>query len=130
MSSDARDTDFTVKLVDVYPDGRAYNLDDTIQRARYREGYDREVFMEQGQVYKLPVSSMSTSNYFGPGHGLRIEVSSSNFPRYARNLNTGGRNCDETEGVVAHNRVHHSKRYPSQIRLSVVKPSKEISPGR
>ena len=130
VSSDARDTDFTVKLVDVYPDGRAFNLDDTIQRARYREGYDREVFMEQGQVYKLPVSSMSTSNYFGPGHGLRIEISSSNFPRYARNLNTGGRNYDETEGVVARNRIHHSKRYPSQIRLSVVKPSKEISPGR
>jgi putative CocE/NonD family hydrolase len=129
VSSDVRDTDFTVKLVDVYPDGRAYNLDDTIQRARYREGYDKEVFMEKGKVVKLPVSSMSTSNYFGPGHRIRIEVSSSNFPRYARNLNTGGNNYDETEGVVAHNKVHHSRKYPSQIRLSVVQESKkEITP--
>jgi putative CocE/NonD family hydrolase len=125
VSSDVRDTDFTVKLVDVYPDGRAYNLDDTIQRARYREGYDKEVFMEKGKVVKLPVSSMSTSNYFGPRHRIRIEVSSSNFPRYARNLNTGGNNYDETEGVVAHNKVHHSKQYPSQIRLLVVKGSEK-----
>ena len=128
VSSDARDTDFTVKLVDVYPDGRAYNVDDTIQRARYREGYDKEVFMEKGKVYKLPVSSMSTSNYFGPGHRIRIEVSSSNFPRYARNLNTGGNNYDETESVVAHNKIHHSKKYPSQVRMWVVKgTNKDVS---
>jgi putative CocE/NonD family hydrolase len=129
VSSDARDTDFTVKLVDVYPDGRAYNVDDTIQRARYREGYDKKVFMEKGRVYKLPVSSMSTSNYFGPGHRIRIEVSSSNFPRYARNLNTGGNNYDEAEGVIAHNKIHHSKKYPSQIRLSVVKGSTKDIPN-
>lgn len=123
VSSDVKDTDFTVKLLDVYPDGRAYNLSETIQRARYREGYDIEIFMENGKVYKLPVSSMSTSNYFEPGHRIRIEVSSSNFPRFARNLNTGGNNYDETEGVVAHNKVHHSAAYPSQIRVSVVKRS-------
>jgi len=116
VSSDVKDTDFTVKLVDVYPDGRAYNLCDTIQRARYREGYDREVFMEKGKVYKVRVSSMSTSNYFSPGHRIRIEVSSSNFPRYARNLNTGGNNFDEKEAVTAHNKVHHSSVYPSHIR--------------
>jgi putative CocE/NonD family hydrolase len=121
VSSDAKDTDFTVKLLDVYPDGKAYNLCDTIQRVRYREGYDKEIFMEKGKVYKLPVSSMSTSNYFARGHRIRIEVSSSNFPRYARNLNTGGNNYDETEGVVAHNKVHHSLAYPSQLRVSVVK---------
>jgi putative CocE/NonD family hydrolase len=121
VSSDAKDTDFTVKLVDVYPDGRAYNLCDTIQRVRYREGYDKEIFMEEGKVYKLPVSSMSTSNSFARGHRIRIEVSSSNFPRYARNLNTGGNNYDEKEGVVAHNQVHHSALYPSQIRISVAK---------
>jgi putative CocE/NonD family hydrolase len=121
VSSDAKDTDFTVKLVDVYPDGKAYNLDETIQRVRYREGYDKEVFMERGKVYKLPVSSMSTSNFFAPGHRLRIEVSSSNFPRFERNLNTGGSNYDEAVGVVAHNKVHHSAAYPSQIRVSVVK---------
>jgi predicted acyl esterase len=121
VSSDARDTDFTVKLLDVYPDGSAYNLDETIQRARYREGYDKQVFMEEGRVYELEVSPMSTSNYFAAGHRIRIEVSSSNFPRFTRNLNTGGRNYDETEGVVAHNTVHHSRQYPSQIRLPVVR---------
>jgi putative CocE/NonD family hydrolase len=121
VSSDARDTDFTVKLLDVYPDGRAYNLDETIQRVRYREGYDRQVFMEEGQVYEVEVSPMSTSNFFEAGHSLRIEVSSSNFPRFTRNLNTGGNNYDETEGVVAHNNVHHSAEYPSQIRIPVVR---------
>lgn len=121
VSSDARDTDFTVKLIDVYPDGRAYNLDETIQRARYREGYEVQVFMEEGRVYELSVSPMSTSNYFAEGHRIRIEVSSSNFPRFTRNLNTGGNNYDETEGVVANNTVHHSRGYPSQIRLPVVK---------
>jgi putative CocE/NonD family hydrolase len=121
VSSDAKDTDFTVKLLDVYPDGTAYNLDETIQRARYREGYEKPVFMEKGKVYELPVSPMSTSNYFEAGHRIRIEVSSSNFPRFARNLNTGGNNYDEVEGVVARNTVHHSREYPSQIRLPVVK---------
>lgn len=120
VSSDARDTDVTVKLIDVYPDGTAYNLDETIQRVRYREGYDRQVFMEPGQVYEVEVSPMSTSNYFAPGHRLRIEVSSSNFPRFTRNLNTGGNNYDETEGVVAHNVIHHSADYPSNIRIPVM----------
>ncbi len=119
VSSDARDTDFTVKLIDVYPDGTAYNLDETIQRARYREGYDKEVFMEEGKVYPLELSPLSTSNYFAPGHQIRIEVSSSNFPRFERNLNTGGNNFDESEPVVARNRVHHSAAYPSQVRLPI-----------
>ncbi|WP_273566821.1 CocE/NonD family hydrolase [Maribacter halichondriae] len=98
VSSDAKDTDFTIKLIDVYPDGTAYNLDETIQRVRYREGYDKEVFMENGKVYKVDLTPMSTSNYFEKGHRIRIEVSSSNFPRFARNLNTGGKNYDEKEG--------------------------------
>ena len=120
VSSDAKDTDFTIKIIDVYPDGRAYNLDETIQRARYREGYDKEVFMEEDKVYKLDLTPMSTSNYFKKGHRIRIEVSSSNFPRFARNLNTGGNNYDEKEGVVAHNKVHHSAIYNSQIRLPII----------
>ncbi|WP_047247362.1 CocE/NonD family hydrolase [Maribacter thermophilus] len=120
VSSDAKDTDFTIKLIDVYPDGRAYNLDETIQRVRYREGYDKEVFMEKGKVYKVDLTPMSTSNYFEKGHRIRIEVSSSNFPRFARNLNTGGNNYDEKVGVVAHNKVHHSKEHPSQIKLPIV----------
>jgi putative CocE/NonD family hydrolase len=121
VSSDAKDTDFTVKLIDVQPDGTAWNIDDNIQRVRYREGYDKPpVWMEKGKVYKVTFQPMQTSNYFAAGDRLRIEVSSSNFPLYDRNLNTGGNNFDETQGVVAHNQVHHSSTYPSSITLSVV----------
>lgn len=121
LSSDVKDTDLTIKIIDVYPDGTAYNLDETIQRVRYREGYDKEVFMEEGKVYKVDMTPMSTSNYFKKGHRIRIEVSSSNFPRFSRNLNTGGNNFDEKEGKVAHNVIHHSKEYPSKISLPIVK---------
>jgi len=121
VSSDARDTDFTVKLIDVYPDGTAYNLDETIQRLRYRNGYDKPLaWMEKGQVYGFSFSPMNTSNYFAAGHRIRIEVSSSNFPRFDRNLNTGGNNYDESRGVVATNSVHHSKQYPSSVTISVI----------
>ena len=121
VSSDARDTDFTVKLIDVDTAGRAWNLDETIQRARWREGYDRApVWMEKDKVYKVTLGPMQTSNWFAPGHRIRIEVSSSNFPRFARNMNTGGRNFDEAQGAVAHNAVHHSRVYPSAVTLTVV----------
>lgn len=122
VSSDAKDTDFTVKLIDVDENGKAWNLDETIQRMRYRDGYDKPLaWMESGKVYKVTFQPMTTSNYFAPGHRLRIEVSSSNFPRFDRNLNTGGRNYDETKGVVAKNVVHHSKQYPAEVTISVVK---------
>ena len=124
VSSDAKDTDFTVKLIDVYPDGRSYNLDETIQRMRYRNGYDKpNVWMESGKVYKVTLGPLNTSNYFEAGHRIRIEVSSSNFPRFDRNLNTGGKNYDESKGVVARNAVHHSRQYPSEIKLTVVRKS-------
>ena len=121
VSSDAKDTDFTVKLIDVAPDGTAYNLDETIQRARYREGYDKEVFMEEGKVYALEISKLATSNYFKPGHSIRIEISSSNFPRFARNLNTGGDNFDESKSVIANNNVHHNSKHLSKIVLPLIK---------
>jgi putative CocE/NonD family hydrolase len=121
VSSDARDTDVTVKVLDVYPDGRAYNLDESIQRMRYRDGYDKPpVWMEKGKVYKVTLQPLTTSNYFAPGHRLRIEVSSSNFPRFDRNLNTGGHNYDESTPVIARNVVHHSKEHPSSITVTVV----------
>jgi hypothetical protein len=121
VASDVKDTDITVKLVDVLPDGTAYNIDDNIQRLRYREGYDKPpVWMEKGRVYKVTLQPMQTSNYFASGEELRIELSSSNFPRFDRNLNTGGNNVGETTGIVAHNEVHHSVLYPSSITLSVV----------
>lgn len=120
LSSDVKDTDLTIKIIDVLPDGIAYNLDETIQRVRYREGYDKEVFMGKDQVYKVGLTPMATSNYFKKGHRIRVEVSSSNFPRFSRNLNTGGDNYDESESVVAHNTIHHSKRYPSHIKLPFI----------
>jgi putative CocE/NonD family hydrolase len=119
VSSDVKDTDVTIKLIDVYPDGSAYNLDETIQRVRYREGYDKEVFMEKGEVYEVNLTPMSTSNMFKKGHRIRIEISSSNFPRFARNLNTGGNNYDEKIGITAHNTIHHSAKYPSQIQIPI-----------
>ncbi|MGA2094691.1 MAG: CocE/NonD family hydrolase [Candidatus Acidiferrum sp.] len=122
VSSDAKDTDFTLKVLDVYPDGRAYNLDESIQRLRYRDGYDKPlVWMKPGEVYKVTLQPLNTSNFFEAGHALRIEISSSNFPRFDRNLNTGGNNYDEDKSVVAHNSVHHSKQYPSQVTVTVVK---------
>jgi hypothetical protein len=128
VSSDAQDTDFTVKVLDVYPDGRAYNLDESIQRMRYRDGYDKpQVRMERGVVYEVTLQPLTTSNYFAAGHKLRIEVSSSNFPRFDRNLNTGGNNYDEAKSVVAHNAVHHSKQYPSQISVTVIRRPTEAS---
>jgi putative CocE/NonD family hydrolase len=120
LSSDVKDTDITVKLIDVHPDGRAFNIDETIQRVRYREGYDKEVFMEKGKVYKVNMTPMSTSNYFKKGPQIRIEISSSNFPRFARNLNTGGNNYDETKSVIANNKIYYSKKHPSSITLPIV----------
>jgi hypothetical protein len=121
VSSTGPDTDVTIKLIDVYPDGKAYNLDETIQRLRYREGYDKEVFMENNKVYKVELTPMVTSNYFAPGHKIRIEVSSSNFPRFERNMNTGGNNYSESKGIVVENKIHHSKQYPSVIKLPIIK---------
>jgi uncharacterized protein len=121
VSSDVKDTDFTIKLIDVGPDGKAFNVDETIQRARFREGYSKEVMMEKGKVYKIDLTPMATSIYFPAGHRVRIEISSSNFPRFERNLNTGGNNYDESQGVVAQNKIHHSAQYPSQIRLPIKK---------
>jgi putative CocE/NonD family hydrolase len=122
VSSDVKDTDITIKLIDVTPDGMAYNLDETIQRLRYRNGYTAPLaWMVKDRVYKVTLQPMTTSNYFGAGHRIRIEITSSNFPRFDRNMNTGGNNYDEATGVVAHNAVHHSKEYPSQVTLTVVK---------
>jgi hypothetical protein len=126
VSSDVRDTDITVKVLDVYPDGRAYNLDESVQRLRYREGYETPpVWMDPGRVYKVELQPLTTSNHFDVGHRLRVEVSSSNFPRFDRNLNTGGNNYDEATGVVAHNVVHHSTQHPSRITVTLVKRKAE-----
>ena len=121
VSSDAPDTDFAVKLVDVAPDGTAYIVDDTILRARYRNGYDTPEMMEAGEVYELDFTPMTSSIVFQPGHRIQVEISSSNFPKFVRNLNTGGNNYDESEGRVATNSVHHSPERASYIELPVVR---------
>lgn len=120
VSSSVSDTDFTAKLVDVYPDGKAYNVHEGILRARYREGYNKKVWMKKGEIYEMKVDLQVTSNYFGPGHRVRLEVSSSNFPRFERNLNTGANNYDEIHWKVADNVVHHSKSSPSYLLLPVI----------
>ena len=123
VSSDAKDTDFTVKILDVDPEGRAFNLDESVQRMRYRLGYEKAVaWMEKDEIYKVALQPLNTSIYFKPGHRLRIEVSSSNFPRFDRNLNTGGNNYDEAKGLVARNTLHHSAKYPSSVTVTVVGP--------
>ena len=124
VSSDARDTDFAAKLVDVHPDGTPINVQEGIQRARYREGYGRKVWMEKDQVYEVRMDLQATANQFLPGHRIRLEVTSSSFPRWERNLNTGGNNYDETEWVVARNSVHHAPGLESHVVLPVV-PEKE-----
>ena len=120
LSPDRKDTDLTVKLLDVYPDGRAYNLDENIERVRWRDGWEKPAFMEPGKVYKVDVGPLQTSNAFLPGHRVRVEVSSSNFPRFDRNLNTGGNNYDERVPLIAHNVIHHGAGYSSVIQLPVV----------
>lgn len=120
VTSSAKDTDFTVKLVDVYPDGTAYNIQDGILRARFREGFDRQVFMEPGKVYRLDIDLHATGTVFRKGHRIRLQVSSSNFPRLVRNLNTGGNNFDEVDYVEADNVLHHSAEHPSHLVLPIV----------
>ena len=120
VGSSARDTDFTAKLVDVYPNGTAFNLQDGVLRVRYREGFNKKVWMKPGEVYPLKIDLHATSNYFPAGHRIRLEVSSSNFPRFDRNLNTGGNNYDESEGSIATNVVCHSRDRLSYIVLPVI----------
>lgn len=125
VSSSAKDTDFTAKILDVYPDGRAFNLQEGILRARYRSGQDREAFMEPGGIHRIEIDLQAIGNWFAPGHRIRLEVSSSNFPRWDRNLNTGGRNFDESRWVTAHNVVHFGGRTPSHLVLPVVAAGRE-----
>jgi len=120
VSSDCLDTDFTAKLVDVYPDGRAFNLVEGITRMRYRKSVLAPSFMEKNKVYKISIDLDSTSNWFDIGHEIRLEISSSNFPRFDRNLNTGEDNARTAEFKIANNRVHTGRGYPSCVMLPVV----------
>jgi len=110
-----------VKLLDVFPDGRSMNMVEGITRVRYRDSFSKPAMMEKGKVYAVPVDLHATSWYLAPGHRLRVHISSSNFPRFDRNLNTGGRNYDETTWKVAKNSIYHSQAQASRLILPVVR---------
>ena len=118
--TDARDTDFMAKLIVVKPNGMAFNLVDGVIRARFREGFEQEKLIEPNTVYKYTIDMWATSYLLEPGDRLRIDVTSSNYPRLARNLNTGAPFAKSTEMKVARQTVHMSDRYPSKIILPVV----------
>jgi hypothetical protein len=123
-SSTAVDTDFTAKLLDVHPDGFSQRLCDSMVRARFRNGYSGpETRLVPGEVTAFTIDMWSTSHVFRAGHRVRLEVSSSAFPKYDRNLNTGGDIATGTEMVTAVNSVWHTSDYPSHLVLP------EISPG-
>jgi len=122
VTSSAPDTDFTGKLVDVFPDGRAIFVTDGIIRARYRHSLAEPEPLTPGEPYELRLDLPVTSNVFLPGHRIRLEVSSSNFPRFDRNTNTGGVIDSEPAGqaTVAVNRVLHGPGSPSRLILPVI----------
>ena len=128
VSSSAKDTDFTVKLIDVhpptpdYPNGYAMNLTDGILRARYRDSYEDPEPMVPGEVYAVTVTAPDTANLFAAGHRIRLDVSSSNFPRFDVNPNTGGTEAGARRRVVAANRVHLAPGTASWLTLSVLRP--------
>ncbi len=118
--SSAVDTDFTAKLVDVWPNGFAQNLTEGIVRMRYRGSQEKPEFLNPGQAYKVDLDLWSTSNVFKKGHRIRLEISSSNFPRFDRNLNTGESGQFETRNVTATNSVLHDSEHASALVLPIV----------
>jgi putative CocE/NonD family hydrolase len=119
-ASSAPDTDFTAKLVDVRPDGYAQNLADGIVRARYRNSRMRPVLLTPGEVVEYTIDLWATSHVFFPGHCIRLEITSSNFPRFDRNLNTGGDQATSSRYQTAQQAVFHDPRYPSHVLLPVI----------
>ena len=125
-SSDALDTDFTAALVDVEPaaedgeEGRPIILCEGIVRARFRNGTDNPEMMAPGEIYEFDIDMWDTSNLFEEGHRIRVEISSSNFPRYNRNLNSGNPIATDTEITVANQKVYHDSLHPSHITLPVI----------
>ena len=119
-SSSAKDTDFSAKLVDVFPDGYAMNVAQGIQRARYRDSWEKPALMTPGEVYKFEIDLWSTSNCFLKGHRIRVEVTSSNFPQFDRNPNTGNDFGQDAEIVKADQTILHDKDNPSHIILPII----------
>ncbi len=120
-SSSAPDTDFVARLCDVHPDGRSINITEGVIRARFREGvWGAPTLMEPGQVYEFSLDLQATSNVFRRGHRLRLDVTSSCFPLWDRNLNTGEDPATATRMAVARQTIHHDETYPSRITLPVI----------
>ena len=119
-SSTATDTDFTAKLVDVHPDGYARNLQDGIIRARYRDSATNPSLIRPGQIYEYTIDLWATSNVFKQGHRIRMEISSSNFPRFDRNPNTGAPFGSDARLETAQQTAHHSGQYPSHVLLPLI----------
>ena len=119
-ATDAKDTDWNVMLLDVFPDGHAERVQDGIARARFRKGFDKEVLLTPGSVERYDIDLWFTSRVFEPGHKLRVSVSSALFPKYDRNLNTGGNNERDSTFVVAHQRLVHDAEHPSRVVLPVI----------
>ncbi len=119
-SSSAIDTDFTARLVDVDPDGKAINLKDGIVRARFRESLADPSFLIPGKVYEYRIKIGAISNYFKKGHKIRVQISSSNFPEFSRNLNTGAPIGLTTKTIEATQKIFHDEKYPSHLILPIM----------
>lgn len=123
VSTSARDTDFTVKLVDVFPEGEARILTDGILRLRYRKSVGHPEGAKPGEIYEITIDAGETANVFLRGHRIRVEIASSNFPKFDRNPNTGGSIPDETRLVVANQTVYHGGTRPSRLEVMVIPPN-------
>jgi putative CocE/NonD family hydrolase len=123
-SSSCRDTDFTAKLVDVYPDGRAFNAADGIVRARYRNSFSVSEYLEPGEITEFVIRLGHISQLFRHGHCIRIDITSSNFPTFDRNMNTGNPTGEDTEGIPALQTIFHQTGNTSYIDLPVI-PTKK-----
>lgn len=119
-ATDAKDTDWNLMLLDVFPDGHAERVQDGVMRARFRKGFDKEVPLTPGSVERYDLDVWFTSRVFEPNHRIRVTVSSARFPKYDRNLNTGGNNERDSTFVVAHQRVLHDAAHPSHLTLPVI----------
>jgi putative CocE/NonD family hydrolase len=119
-ASDARDTDWNIMLLDVFPDGHAERVQDGVARARFRNGFDKEVPLTPGKVERYDIDLWFTGRVFEPGHRIRVTVSSALFPKYDRNLNTGGNNERDSTFIVAHQRLVHDAAHPSHVTLPVI----------
>ena len=119
-SSSALDTDFTATLVDVHPSGLSIHICEGIVRARFRESYENPTLIEPGRAYELRISLWETSNVFKADHRIRVEVSSSNFPRFDRNLNTGNQAATDTETQIARQTILHNAQHPSRLVLPII----------